>query len=86
MTAPAKRRAAKATGRATPPKPKRRLRLVKVVVSPVFVLDDGTNITEVSASSATVNGSDWAGWARTAFTPADMARLQRELDTPEAEA
>lgn len=35
------------------------LRLLKVIVQPVFALDDGETLTEVGTQSVEVSGADW---------------------------
>ena len=40
-----------------------RLRLLKVIVQPVFVLEDGDALTEQVADAFTVGAVDWRGFA-----------------------
>lgn len=40
-----------------------RLRLLKVLVQPVFVLDDGDTLTEQPADPFTVPAAGWRGFA-----------------------
>lgn len=40
-----------------------KLRLLKVIVQPVFVLDDGDALTEQVAEPFTVNAGAWRGFA-----------------------
>ncbi len=44
-----------------------RLRLLKVMVQPVFVLDDGEQLTEMSAQPVAVPPADWPTFATTKF-------------------
>lgn len=39
----------------------RRLRLVKVVVQPFYVVDDGDTLTEANAQPLSVAAADWPG-------------------------
>lgn len=71
-----KPRAKKSSGRVT--KPKARLRLVKVLVEPHFVLDDGADgLQEVVGDAIAVPGSQWREWVKDAFSPAILAQLQK---------
>lgn len=56
----------------------RRLRLLKVNVQPVFVIDDGVSLREVQGSTVSVVGAEWLVWAAGAFTDEQLALL---LDT-----
>jgi hypothetical protein len=38
-----------------------RLRLVKVIIQPVFVVDDGEALTEQAAQPIEVSSADWPG-------------------------
>ena len=40
-----------------------RLRLVKVIVQPVLVWDDGETLTEVTAPPATIQASNWIDYS-----------------------
>lgn len=62
-----------------------RLRLLKVLVQPMFVVDDGDTLTEQVGKAVEVPGSAWAQWASTAFGPDDLAALQEQYDTATAE-
>jgi hypothetical protein len=44
-----------------------RLRLLKVVVQPVFVLDDGETLTEQPAQPVEVSAAEWPGFATGRF-------------------
>lgn len=54
------------------------LRLVKVVVQPHFVIDDGDSLTEVVAEPLTVNASEWSKFGDETF-PQAMSALERQL-------
>jgi hypothetical protein len=65
---------------------KPRLRLLKVLVQPVFVLDDGETVREVTQQGATeVVGGDWEAWAATAYSADRLAGLCKELHPEGAE-
>ena len=76
-------------GRYTPPKaqaddtdatPPATLRLLKVVVQPVFVLIDADGQpTEVNHQPIAVNGADWATWSAAAFTPEALEALRGSI-------
>ena len=44
-----------------------RLRLLKVIVQPVFVVDDGDTLTEQVAQPVTVPAAEWADYPTGAF-------------------
>lgn len=72
---------AKTNGRVTPPKPRTKptpvLRLLKVIVQPVFAVDDGTTLTETAAEPLVVSAAEWHDYpARLAV---EMAELGRQL-------
>jgi hypothetical protein len=56
-----------------------RLRLVKVIVQPVFVLDDGETLAERATEPVTVSPADWPTYPTTGFVQATEA-LQAQLD------
>lgn len=56
-----------------------RLRLLKVIVQPVFVVDDGAQLVEQPAQPVTVSPQDWPTFATTQFVEG-MAALQAQLD------
>lgn len=57
----------------------KRLRLLKVVVQPVFVIDDGEKLTEVETQSVVVPADRWPTYATSEFLEA-VDELQQELD------
>jgi hypothetical protein len=57
-----------------------RLRLLKVVVQPVFAIDDGETLTETTAEPVVVASADWPTYPATRFLEA-VNELQSELDT-----
>lgn len=60
----------------------KRLRLVKLVVHPTFVIDDGESLEEVQAQPVQVNAADLDGFAERFL--ADMADAERQLsDAPD---
>jgi hypothetical protein len=48
----------------------KKLRLLKVVVQPTFVFDDGENLNEVIAEPITVSPADWPSYATNGFVRA----------------
>jgi hypothetical protein len=59
-----------------------RIRLLKVIVQPVFVVDDGERLTEQVAEPVTVSPEDWPTFATTTFVEG-MDALQAQLDALE---
>lgn len=60
-----------------------KLRLVKVAVQPVFVLDDGESIIEVPLEEAVViPASEWPTYSSERF-PREVADWQARLDKEE---
>jgi hypothetical protein len=57
----------------------RKLRLLKVIVQPVFVLDDGDNLTEVSADPVVVSPEEWPTYPTSGFAQA-VGALQAQID------
>ena len=56
-----------------------RLRLLKVIVQPVFVIDDDEVLIERVADTVVVAAIDWPTYASTVF-PTQVQALQSELD------
>ena len=56
-----------------------KLRLVKVVVQPFFVLDDGENITELEHQPTVIPASEWPTYSSERF-PREVAEWQAKLD------
>jgi hypothetical protein len=56
-----------------------RIRLVKVVVQPVFVLDDGENITEVEHQPTVIPANEWPTYSSVRF-PREVEAWQVQLD------
>lgn len=56
-----------------------KLRLVKVIVQPVFVLDDGEQITEVEHGPVIIPASEWPAYSGERF-PAELEAWQQQLD------
>ncbi len=57
-----------------------KLRLLKVIVQPVFAVDDGETLTETPAEPVVVKPEDWPTYPTTQFIEAFSA-LQAQLDT-----
>ena len=62
--------------------PLRKLRLIKVLVQPVFVIDDGDNITELEHPPVAIPAAEWPTYSSERF-PQEVAAWQEELNTPE---
>lgn len=56
-----------------------KLRLLKVIVQPVFVVDDGESLTEQPVQPVSVSPEEWPTFAATGFVEG-MEQLQAELD------
>lgn len=57
----------------------KRLRLLKVMVQPVFVIDDGDTLAEHAVGPLPVSAADWPGYATGPFLQAtDELRQQIE--------
>lgn len=57
----------------------RRLRLVKVIVQPVFVLDDGEDIVEINHQPTVIPASEWPTYSSVRF-PRELKEWQAHLD------
>lgn len=61
-----------------------RLRLLKVLVQPVFVIDDGESLTEQLGQAVAVGPAEWPGYATGAYaTGFEALRAQVERAAPE---
>lgn len=58
----------------------RRLRLVKVVVQPHFVIDDGETLIEAGGQTHIVTAADWPEWTVKEFSEERLAELIAEID------
>lgn len=63
------------------PSPQKKLRLVKVLVQPVVMLDDGTTLTEVEHPAVAIPAEEWATYSSDRF-PAEMAAWEKALNEP----
>lgn len=61
----------------------KRVRLVKVIVQPVFVLDDGENVTELDHAPVAIPAVDWPTYSSERF-PREVAEWQARLNEPAA--
>jgi hypothetical protein len=59
-----------------------KLRLVKVLVQPVFVLDDGETITEVEQPTVTIPACEWPTYSGERF-PREVEAWQARIDEAE---
>lgn len=57
----------------------KRLRLVKVIVQPVFVLDDGDNVTEIDHDPIAIPAADWAAYSGERF-PAEVKAWEAQIN------
>lgn len=62
-----------------------KVRLLKVVVQPVFVLDDGEELTEVQHPATVIPAAEWPMYSSERF-PREVAEWQEKLDAESAEA
>jgi hypothetical protein len=56
-----------------------KLRLIKVLVQPVFVLDDGENVTEIEHPAVAIPAAEWSDYSGERF-PAEVKAWQKRLD------
>lgn len=57
----------------------KKLRLVKVLVQPVFVVDDGETVTEVEHGAIAIPAADWPTYSSERF-PAEVAAWEASLN------
>lgn len=62
-----------------------KLRLVKVLVQPVFVLDDGENVTELEHPAVAIPAAEWPTYSSERF-PAEVEAWQKQIDAQASEA
>lgn len=55
-------------------------RLLKVVVQPVFVMDDGDQLDEVVAEPVTVSGREWRRFAASSFGPDELLAIGQQWE------
>jgi hypothetical protein len=63
----------------------RRVRLLKVIVQPVFLLDDGQSITEVPVEEHVIPAREWPTYSSERF-PLEVTRWQAQLDALDAQS
>lgn len=63
----------------------KKLRLVKVVVQPVFVLDDGKTLTEMEHPAIVIPPDEWPAYSGERF-PRETAEWERRLNAPPSRA
>ena len=56
-----------------------KLRLIKVIVQPIFVLDDGENVSEIDHPAVAIPAADWPSYSSERF-PAEVKAWQERLD------
>lgn len=57
----------------------KRLRLIHVVAQPVFVLDDGENLTPVEHGAVTIPAAEWPTYSGERF-PREVAEWEKQLN------
>jgi hypothetical protein len=63
----------------------KRLRLLKVIVQPVFVVDDGAELVEQPAEPVVVSPAEWPTFATARFAEG-MEQLRQQVEgVPDAE-
>lgn len=62
-----------------------KLRLIEVAVQPVFVLDDGENITRLDTPAVVIPASEWPTYSSERF-PREVAEWQAKLDAEASKA
>lgn len=60
-----------------------KVRLLKVVVQPVFVLDDGETLIEVEHPATVIPAAEWPTYSSERF-PREVREWQSKLDNGEA--
>jgi hypothetical protein len=63
----------------------KRVRLVKVVVQPVFMIDDGETLTDIEHPPVTIPARDWPTYSSERF-PKEIAAWQERLDAEDEAA
>lgn len=61
----------------------KRIRLIKVVVQPVFVVDDGEHITEIEHPAIMIPAADWPKYSNERF-PVEVAEWQERINKEES--
>lgn len=56
-----------------------KLRLVKVLVQPVFVLDDGENVTELEHPAVAIPAAEWPTYSGERF-PAEVREWEKQIN------
>jgi hypothetical protein len=57
----------------------KRLRLLKVIVQAVLVVDDGETLTEQNTQPMTISAADWPEFAASGFAAA-MEQLRQQVE------
>lgn len=57
----------------------KKLRLLKVIVQPVFLVDDGSELTEMEHPPIVIPASEWNDYSSKRF-PAEVEEWQRKLN------
>lgn len=59
-----------------------KLRLIKVIVHPIFVVDDGENLTEFENGPSEIPAADWPGFPERLKQDIAEAEKQLRADPP----
>lgn len=62
-----------------------KLRLLKVICQPVFVVDDGENLIEQAAEPVVVSAAEWPGYATGQFAE-EFEALSQRVEAPPVQA
>lgn len=57
----------------------RKLRLVKVIVQPMFILDDGETVTEIEHPAVAIPAAEWPSYSSERF-PREVEAWQAQVD------
>jgi hypothetical protein len=70
-----------------PKRPSRppKIRLVKMLVQPVFIIDHGTYVEELEHQPVTITARDWPAYSAETF-PRELMQLERDLAKRERES
>jgi hypothetical protein len=61
------------------------IRLLKVIVQPVYVSDDGDNLTEIPVQPVTLTAAMWRGLDPVVWTEQGAQAVEQQIRTDEAD-
>jgi hypothetical protein len=76
--------ASRAPRKVAPRTSKKKLRLVKVVLQPVFVVDDGKTLAEMTVDPVQIAGADWPSYTERHW-PKAVADLEAQVNGAKVE-